>query len=338
MLFSVLLSAAFGAAAYAQTSALNLVYQFPNTSYTNIENVAVRSSNGQLLLNLATGARMVQLDPSAADPQPVPVVTLSGPGSLTGIAETSPDVFTVAAGNFSFGPTVPGGFAGRPGTFSVWSVDLTGPQAVATQIVAIPEASALNGLTTVKGNPDVVLIADSGLGAVWSVNIKTGAYKIVIQDAQFLPTAALSLGINGIHTKKNVLYWTNSALGTFGSVPINADGSAAGAIVAIAHAVDSTKFDDFALDRRGNAWVAAQPNALYQVQTNGAVVLVAGGGNDTTLISPTSAVFKGCTLYVVTGGAGGPAPQSGQVFSLDTCSAAYGGGNGYGGGWKAWTA
>ena len=59
MLFKSLLAAAFTGLASAQ---LSLLYQFPNTSYVNIENVAIRSSTGSLLLNIATGPSLVELD------------------------------------------------------------------------------------------------------------------------------------------------------------------------------------------------------------------------------------------------------------------------------------
>lgn len=75
---------ALAASASAQ---LSLLYQFPNTSYVNIENVAIRKSTGTLLLNIATGPSLVELNPS--NPVPNYLITLSGPDSLTGIAETS---------------------------------------------------------------------------------------------------------------------------------------------------------------------------------------------------------------------------------------------------------
>ena len=311
--------AALSAVAYA-TYPIELIYQFPNTSFVNIENVALRSSNGQLLLSLATGPRLVQLDP--ANPVPEDLIVLQGPGSLVGIAETSPDVFTVAAGNFSFGPDVPGGLAGIPGTFSVWSIDLTGSTASAKMITAIPEASALNGLSAVPDSPDLVLIADSGLGAVWSVNVKTGEYKNVIQAPEFLPTAAFALGINGLKVPRaGSLLFTNSALGTYGIVYISPEGYAAGSINIIANAPNGTSFDDFAV-AQGTAWIATHPNSVYKVPYEGGLELVAGGGNSTELVSPTATVLSqgGCTLYVVTGGAGGPTPTSGQVFAVNVCA------------------
>lgn len=158
-------TACYAALAAVATAQLNLVYQFPPQPYINIENIAVRSTNGQLLLTTVTGPTLYQLNPGS---QPERIITLNGPDSMIGIAEVATDVYVVSAGNFSFGPQVPGGIAGIPGTFSVWSLDLTGPQAVAKKIVDIPEASSLNGVTALRGNKDTVLIADSGLGSIVS--------------------------------------------------------------------------------------------------------------------------------------------------------------------------
>ncbi len=296
---------------------LTQIYQFPNDQYTNIENVALRS-NGQLLLNLATGPRLLQIDP--ANPVPEDIITIQAPGAaaLAGIAETAHDVFTVAAGNYSFGPQVPGGITGVPGSFSIWSIDLNGPQAVATLVTAIPEANTLNGLATVPGSSDLVLVADSGLGAVWSVNIHTGEYKTVIQAPEFLPTAALALGINGIKVPRpGLLLFTNSALNTYGAVDITSEGYAAGDIKIIASSFESTGLDDFVVGR-GSAWIAAHPSYVYQVSYGGEVGVAA---NSSELVSPTATALSqdGCTLYIVTGGSAFPELISGGVFSLDLC-------------------
>lgn len=320
---------ALTASVVAQPYPITTVYQFENSfsgvGYVNIENVAVRSSNGQLLLNFVTGAIMAQLDPH--NPEPEVLVNISSaypgaPGSLTGIAETGHDVFTVAAGSFQYGPQVPGGVAGVPGSFSVWSVDLTGPKAQAKQIVAIPEASILNGITTVQADKDVVLIADSGLGAIWRVNVKTGAYSQVIQSPLLLPTPANNFGVNGIHARGPYLYFTNSAQGFFGAIPFSADGFPAGPVTPFVNATNGTSFDDFTLDKADNAYIATQPNAVYEVTRESPVpILIAGGGEDMTLLGPTSCVFdkKEEVLYVVTmGQGGGPmGPVSGGVFAVN---------------------
>jgi hypothetical protein len=328
MLFKSLCLAALATLA-AATYPVELVYQYPNTEYQNIENVAVRS-NGQLLLTLVTGARLVQLNP--ANPVPEDIVTVVGPQSIIGIAEVEHDVFVVSAGNFSFGPQVVGGVAGVPGTGAVYSIDLNETPAKVDLITTIPESGALNGVAKLPGC-DSVLIADSGLGAVWKVNYKTGDYQTALSAPEFAPVPEFfQLGINGIRIpEKGVLLWTNSAQATYGVVYIDEYGSAAGGVQVVATAPNGTNFDDFAV-KEGAAYIATSPNAVYKVPYDGSVQLIAGGGDDMTLAGPTSAAFSkdGCTLYVTTGGAGGPMPISGQVFAIDVCA--------YGKKEKRWTA
>jgi len=329
---SIVSAAALAATTFAQATP-SLVYQFENAfsgvGYVNIENIAVRD-NGKLLLNTVTGAIMVELDPK--NPEPVIVANLTNaigngqPGSLTGIAETCDDVYTVAAGNFAFGPQVPNGVAGIPGSNSVWNVDLSGKEPKNNLVTAIPEADTLNGVTAIPGgNKDLVLIADSGLGAVWAVNTKTGKYEIVIQNDLFLPGNTSNFGINGVQVQGPYLYFTNSAQHTFGAVPIDKNtGKATGEITVFATFPEDLGPDGFDLkQKQGGAYIAAQPDSVYMVPRDGSLNLVAGGADDETLLGPTSTAFgkDGCTLYIVTGGEGGGpnGPQSGQVFSLDTC-------------------
>jgi len=314
-----LLTISFTRLCHTQSIPLNLLYQFPTIPYTNIENLAVRTRVGTLLLNTVTGPLQYELNPSTGA---APAVTASlngrGPESLIGIAETYPgsDVFIVSAGNFSYGPQVPGGVAGVPGSFSAWRFDYTSGKAVTTQIAAIPEANSLNGLAVL--NENTVLIVDSGLGAIWAVDTTTGVHTIAIQSPLWLPTPYFSLGINGIKIRGNTVYWTNSAFGTFGKVQVNKDGTAAGPVEVIASAPTGLSFDDFALDWQGNAWVAGPPNALIKVGiANGNVEVVAGGGTNQTLVGPTSVALNRCTLYVATGGSGGQ--SSGQVFEGNVC-------------------
>jgi hypothetical protein len=314
MLFKSLCVAALSAVAYA-TYPLELLYQFPNDEYVNIENIAQRS-NGQLLLTLPTGARLVGLDPS--NPVPEDIIRVVGPQSLIGIAETGCDVFTVSAGNFTFGPQVPGGVAGVPGTFSVWSIDLSGHEAQATLITEIPEANTLNGVTAIPGSDELVLIADSGLGAVWRVNIKTGEYSTAISAPEFAPTADFSLGINGVRApREGSLLWTNSALATYGIIYIDETGGAAGAPQVIASAPNGTNFDDFSVSE-GTAYIATQPSSVNKIPYEGTVETIA---DDEILAGPTSTLLSkdGCTLYVTTGGSGGPMPVSGAVFTIGLC-------------------
>ena len=304
------------------TYSAHLLYQFPNSTFVDIENVGIRP-NGQLLLNLITQPSTYYLDPTESVSSAKLLNTFPNATSVLGIAQTAPDVFAVVVGNYSTTT-----FTGIPGSFSIWSINLAvSSTPVVKKIASIPEAHALNGMTAFPDSPDLVLIADSVLGAVFSMNIASGAYSVAIQDtAAFGPTSSFPLGINGLHTRGQTLYFTNSAKGTYGSVPITKEGSAAGTVAIIANDTAGNTYDDFALDQNGNAWIANHPNAVSEVTLGGAQMIIAGGGNTTEFVQPTSAIFgtgageEQCTLYVVTGGsASATSVESGQVFAIDVC-------------------
>jgi hypothetical protein len=290
------------------------IFQFPNSTYTDLENIGIRQ-NGQLLLNSISSPTTYILDPSASNPSARPIYRFPEATSTVGIAETSPDVFAVVVGNYS-------GFQGVKGSFSIWSIDLNPPTPVVAKIASIAGAEALNGMTTVPDNPDIILIADSALSAVWNLNIKTGASSIAIQNPQLGPTSSFPLGINGLHVRGKTLYFTNSAQGTYASLPITQQGTSAGSISIHASSPSSApgdKYDDFALDHKGNAWIAYHPDSVVEVTTCGEQNVIAGGA---VFGSPTSAIFgvgtNHCTLYVVTAGSES-AGISGQVIEVSTC-------------------
>ncbi|CAD6580097.1 MAG: hypothetical protein ASARMPRED_009352 [Alectoria sarmentosa] len=279
------------------SSTLQLIFQFPDQ---RVENLAVRS-NGHLLLTFDNEPYVYDLDPTAQQPAPTLVHQFSGVSSTVGIAETSPDIFAVITGNASDVTLL-----GVPGSFSLWSVDLNPPEPTAKLITSIPEADSLNGLTTLNGSPDIVLIADSTLGAVWRVNIVTGDYSIAIQSPFFTPSSNSSIpgrGINGVHTFGGMLYFTNSAQETFGRVTITNDGSASGEVEILG--VPLAAYDDFAFDGEGNAWIATHPNSLSEVNTEGELSNIS---NNTDFSQPTAVNFgRGSmqeknTLYMTTYG------------------------------------
>ena len=290
------------------------LYQFPNTTFTDIENVAFRS-NGDLLLSLITEPATYLFHPGSGS-QPTRLAEYPDGLSTLGIAQPSPDLFAVVVGNYSVTT-----FAGIPGSFAVWTIDLTSTEAVVTKIADIPEAHALNGMTTNPRSPDTVLLADSNLGAVISLNIRSGVSQVVLQSSYFTPTASMAIGLNGIHVSGSTLHFTNSAQGVYGRVPITANGSQAGAVSIIARSPPGLTYDDFALDSQGNAWIASHPNAISKVTPGGQQTIAVGGGSSTELSQPSSLIagsgkLSG-TIYAVTGGEASSAGAiSGQVFSL----------------------
>ena len=288
------------------------IYHFPNF---NLENLAPRS-NGHLLLTATNQPYLCDLDPSASSITPTFLPRLSEVTSVLGIAETSPDVFAVAAGNYSSAS------AAVAGSFAVWSVNMKTSSPTVKLITKIPDAKGLNGAAALTGNTGTVLVADSVLGAVWKVDVMTGGYSIAVQDPALAPDASkpsgTSTGINGLRMHGSLLYFTNSAKGTYGRIRINADGTAAGdAVVLATRPLSSGIWDDFDRHLQGDAWIATHPNSITEVASGGVQTSVSGGG--ATFVQPTSARFgRGArtdVLYVVSAGNG---TISGQVASIST--------------------
>lgn len=291
------------------SSTIQLIYEF---SDFRLENLAPRS-NDHLLLTASNQPYTYDPDPRASPPTPRILPRLSGVTSVLGIAETAPDVFAVAAGNYT------DNFMATAGSFSVWSIDMNTPEPTVNPITAIPEAKAMNGLTVLHRFSSSVLIADSILGAIWKVDIATGKYSIAIQNSDFTPNnASLRIGINGLRRSGQWLYFTNTDQGTFGRIPISKDnGSAAGDVEIRARTTQSSdEYDDLDLDAQGNAYIATHPNAICVVTAAGTQTNITGDGS--SFLQPTSARFglgseKG-TLYVVTHG---NATVSGQVVAIN---------------------
>lgn len=298
-----------------QSPAIRQIYEVDND--TAFENVAVRA-NGHLLITASNDPTLYSVDPHAPSPSLEVVFNFPNVSGCFGIQETTPDVFAVAVGNFSFTAIV-------KGSFGVWAVDFNEPQP-AGKLLPMPEANGLNGMTRFHNHPHKVLISDSVLGAIWQLNVNTGQHDIVAQDPLFSQTSqAIPIGINGIRASDGAVYFTNSPSNIYGRAPFSAQGKAAGAAEVLAHAEPGTiGLDDFAISDKGDAWITAHPNALTVLPVGGGSERNVTGQGATQIVEPTSAVFgKGCDkdiLYVVTAGPGMNDGLQGhaQVLAVDT--------------------
>ena len=300
-----------------------LVYQFPNGTW--VENIFVRPS-GSLLLTLITTPDLYLLDPFASTPQPQLLHRFTSSKWLTGITETDPETYYVVGANATYETLSP-----TPGSNRLYRVQFRGNSTTPEISVAaqVKDAVFLNGL--IKLNPTTVLASDSTLGAVWAIDITTGASRIVIRDPLMAPTPALpQLGINGIRLFGNqTLYFANSAQAILAKVGIRANGTAAGPAEKIASAPPGITFDDFALNRHGDAFLATQNgDSIVEVSLNGSTRIIAGVVNTTEIAEPTGAQFgrtqaDGHVLYVTTAGGlafpiDGDVVVGGQVVAVDT--------------------
>lgn len=289
-------------------SPVRTVYQFANGTW--VENIA-SSANGNLLVTLTDRPELYEINPRNHDSARL-IHRFEGYKSLLGIAETSKNVFAIVAGNFSLTSGT------EPGSFSVWRVALGGQTNEVAKVTDIPDAVFLNGMTALKQGSNAILISDCSQGVVYRVDVNTGKYSITLSDTTFLPpqNATFPIGINGIRLHQQHLYYSNTFQQLFGRIPINTcTGEATGA-----YEVFGTAFgiDDFALDERGQAYVAAGfINEVYELGSNGKSRLIAGQTNSTLVEGATSGVFgrtsldKG-VLYITTSG--------GQASVLDGIS------------------
>jgi hypothetical protein len=281
------------------------LFQFPkNGSW--VDNLVLRSDGNLLLTRLDV-------------PEVWSVNTTSGNATLAysfpnvtscfGISEIADDVFAVVVGNFSTKTYKP-----DAGSFSVQKLDFnrtskrrsnrTSALPAASRIAALPEAQALNGMTTFSKDEDLVLIADSPKGVVWKVNIKTGDYAVALNDTTMQPAKgqALPLGINGLKSIEDYVYYSSTTRMEFCRVKVDEDVKPIGDYEVIASGFLPDNMD---VTEDGIAYIATDPqNSVVRITPSGQISLVAGGQLSTQMPGPTSARLSEDrkSLYVGTSG------------------------------------
>jgi len=308
------------------------VHQFPNETW--VENLYIRS-DGNILATVLSSSDLYLINPSEGSGENA-VLLNSFPGStgLAGITEIKPNVYAVIAGNWS--DVI---FATTPGSYSVWEVDLTCYKnkgkdngVEVRKIADIPQAGFLNGMIPLGAKKEEVLISDAYLGVIWKLDTKTGKYEVILDEPEMkdAPNPVAVLGVNGIKLRQDFLYFTCSTQEIFARVAINADGTKKlGRKVEIL--ATGIFGDDFAFDRHGNAWIAADPvNTLYRVTPDGKITIVLGSptGGRGVVAGITAARFgvtqKDRDILYLTSNGGIPslinegAIVGGKIMAVDT--------------------
>lgn len=285
------------------------IYDFGKGTW--VENLAVRS-NGQILVTLLTAPEVHQVDP--VQKSATLVHTFPSALGCIGITELGSDIFYVAVGNLSTKT-----FTAPTGTFSVWKIDMNQNPATVSKVADFPQVNSFNGMTPHNG---LLLIADSGAGAVWSLNVNNGQTMKVIADPLMAPTASPPTGVNGIKVRNNFLYFTNSNQAIWAKIPINGDGTPAGS--STIEIPNFTATDDFQFDYIGDPVFAGNNKLRARSVLGGAVVPV----STDALLSGSTACKFGRTwsdwpsLYVSTNGGiagyvSGTFTQPGRVVRVD---------------------
>ncbi|CZR69570.1 uncharacterized protein PAC_19470 [Phialocephala subalpina] len=246
-----------------------IIHELPKGTW--LENLVIRQTEGNALVTL-----------------------LSSPRSCLGIVELYHDIFNIVAGNFS----VKAG-SSTPGSYSIWEIDMRNRDAVTTKIADIPGSGFLNGMTVLDPVTGILLVADSLLSVVWSVNVRTGHVAVALNDTTMAPTTdgTISLGINGLRVVDSNLYYDNSNKATFNRIPVDLHtGQATGPAVTLFQGSSAEILpDDFAIDFEGNAWVVTGGQMFLLPGATGSqsigMEFVAGSVTETRITGWTSTKF-----------------------------------------------
>jgi hypothetical protein len=301
-------AAVIGARGDSAQPPIRNIFTFPMNRF--IENIAVRP-NSKLLVTSMSVPDLFSIDPTVATPNASIVYTFANSSGLMGITEVTSDVFALVSGTWDLANT-----RAELGSLQVWTIDFNKrPSPAVKLITTIANSTIFNGLVRHPTNPRLLLAADSAIGAVYRVDLTTGAYGIAFSSPLLAPVEnplGTNLGINGLTAYGSYVYFTNSGQRFFGRVAVDSNGNQVGAIEVLSNSTAAganVVYDDIALDIKNgkvqSAWIASHPSEAVQVKLDGSQRVV----NDTEkLLNPTSAAFgRGSarqekTLYVTNGG------------------------------------
>ncbi|KAI3398215.1 hypothetical protein diail_9692 [Diaporthe ilicicola] len=119
------------------------------------------------------------------------------------------------------------------------TVDPRAAKPVARQVANLPSFHNITGLTGIVPLGDDLYAVSGGLINIIRIDTRTKDVSVAIEDEALHPGngAALAVGIKGLKTRGDFIYFTNSALGTFSRVPIDELGNKAGNFEVLARAL-----------------------------------------------------------------------------------------------------
>ncbi|RCI12750.1 hypothetical protein L249_0523 [Ophiocordyceps polyrhachis-furcata BCC 54312] len=295
---------------------LKTVIQFPPEVW--IENMAVRK-NGHILLNQALPKAALLEITNPLDPSPYARVVHEFPLSgLFGITENSADEFVVIGSKFA---TVGDNL---PGSAESWAINFNSGGNYGPRIRRIgrhPQMVFPNGLCSLPGVDDVVLVADSTLGLVWRLYLESGKTEVAIKvrEMGLHPHTRLKIGINGIKIVNGYLWFSNSYVGDIYRIRIDKLGNRRGDAELMSRH-QGNFIDDFAVDERGIFGATNQNNTVMYAPINGGQPFDVAGGPE--LSADTSCAFSRESpyekmLFVATGNVAKKG-KGGRVVAVDT--------------------
>jgi hypothetical protein len=274
---------------------------------SEVENLALRPS-GSVLATVYTFPHIYEVAPSP-NSTPKLLHTFQNTTGACGIAASStPDVFFVVTGNFSFDNFTP-----TPGSYAIHRLSFNKcGEPVVKEIAALGAIAQPNGMTAVPNTP-YMLIADSYGGFVYRFNTKTLQLTTYFDHPLLkpVPAAGILFGVNGVKLSRGHLYFSNTNQQIVAR--IKATGTEEVLEGSPEIVATPTPADDFVVnDFNGDIYIAEQGtiNGIGFVSNDAygsAPVTIAGGPNSTALLGPTAAIWAkgavGRTLLVsLTGG------------------------------------
>jgi hypothetical protein len=94
------------------------------------------------------------------------------------------------------------------------------PPARVLKVTDIPEGVLLDFMVVLNKLKGLVLIGDSDVGVVYTLNVEMGLYSKTIQDATTNPGRPTHLGINGMKVHGWYLYYTTTGQQIFSCICI----------------------------------------------------------------------------------------------------------------------
>lgn len=306
------------------------IYEFSKNYF--LENIAIRS-NGGVLVTVHNRNELVYVDPHYPQ-QPKPAsaaVIYKFETGVSGIVEVEHDQFYVSVGEI-----------GKQGSYGVYRVDMSEfasdnhgnvtSNADVEKVATVPDALFLNGSALLSREKGIILLADSIVGAVFALNVKSGKVDTWLKDRQLekVTENPMMPGVNGIKIHNGHLYLSNTDAKTFLRVELLLKSSSSNINITTAKSEDTAaagkveivqrrlNADDFAFDEDGSAYLTThvyESVVKLDATADGKRSTIAGGLGDIVCAGTTAAAFgrtehDRTSLYVTTHGGIGYRDQS----------------------------
>lgn len=276
-----------------------------------LENIAIRS-NGGVLVTVHNRNELVYVDPHyppQSKPAPAAIIYRFDAG-VSGIVEVEHDQFYISVGEI-----------GKQGSYGVYRVDMSGfasdshgnvtSNANVEKVATVPDALFLNGSALLSREKGIILLADSIVGSVFALDVKSGKVDTWLKDRQLekVTENPMMPGVNGIKIHKGHLYLSNTDSKTFLRAELlssNTTEYTAGKVEIVQEKLNA---DDFAFDEDGSAYLTTHvyESVVKLDAADGKRSTVAGGLGDIVCAGTTAAAFgrtegDRTSLYVTTHG------------------------------------